>query len=192
MLKTSISIEKRDNMPSREEIMAKQKHNKCPNKRSDINERYIRDYLLTSARLCAACLIILDKKRSFKQACEKDMATFRSTLKEYLSLINEILREERETYTYIIRDDAYMVMTMYRAAYLVRKTCRCKANWYGRTVYLGYFKDYDFGINGISGQRLFTGFEQMLLKSLKIDPRSIYKLASIRTVLSGNSTIKRH
>ena len=189
MLSSSIFIDKNGKILEPEAAVSMPAGSVKLAKRSKLIERYTNDYMLSSARLSAACLIILDKKKLFKQASEKDMTNFRSTLREYLSLTEEILDKERETYTYIIRDDSYMVMTMYRVAYLVRKTCRCRTRWYGRIVRVGHFKDYDFGTEGLFDRNVYNGFEHMLLKSYRIDPRNILKMASLRVAICNIPSI---
>ncbi len=185
MLSSSVFIDNQGNILDREAAVSMPSGSVRLAKRSKQIERYTNDFMLCSARLSAACLIILDKSRAFKKITEKDLSNFRSTLREYLALTEEIINKERETFTYIIRDDSYMVMTMYRVAYLVRKTCRCRINWYGKAVHVGHFKDYDFGTNSLIDHRLFTGLEMGLLKSYKVDPRLILKLASFRVMVSN-------
>lgn len=154
-------------------------------KRNKEVERYSNDFLLSSARIEAACLIILDRKYKHQPVTEKDFTSFRSTLKEYLLLKDEILKKEVATNTYIIRDDSYTIMTMYRVAYLVRKACKCNTIWYGKKTKLACFEDYNFSISLLTDEKLFSKLEKKLMNSFAMDPKSVLKLATLRTMIKN-------
>lgn len=154
-------------------------------KRNKVVERYSNDFLLYSARVEAACLIILGKRRRFQPITDQDFTSFRSTLKDYLLLKDEILQKENEMFTYILRDDSYMIMTIYRVAYLVRKACQCTTIWYGQKTKLGCFSDYDFGTDHLMDEQIFSKFEKKMLTSLFFDPKAVLRLATFRVIIKN-------
>ena len=159
-------------------------------KRNPEIERLSNQFLVTSTRMEAACMIILDKKRVLKKITEKDMINFRSNLREYLYLKDEIINKETSTQTYIIRDNSFLVMTLYRVAYLVKKTCRCSTIRFGKRMKLGYFADYDFGTGHLIDKELFNRLELKLLKGFVIDPKLILKLSALRIFIEKLPEIK--
>lgn len=188
MLSSCVFIDKSGNVLSREEAVALPAGSVRLAKRNKTVERCTNDFMLSSARLEAACMIILDKKIRLKKITEKDLTGFRSTLREYLYIKDECLMKEREMNTYILRDDPYIVMTMHRVAYLTRKACRCKTQWYGKKTQIGYFPDYDFSTEEYY-EKMFSRAEKKLLRSMIVDPKIVLKIAYIRMGLTGIPSI---
>ena len=184
MLSSCVFIDKDGKKLSREEAVAAPAGAVKLVKRNKTVERSANDFMLSSARLEAACMIILDKKRRVQKITEKDLTSFRSILREYLYIKDECLRKEGEMNTYILRDDPYMVMTMHRVAYLTRKACRCKTEWYGNMTHIGYFPDYDFS-TGEYSDKMFSRLEKKLLKKLLIDPKVVLHMAYARMAIFG-------
>ena len=183
MQSSYIFTDKNGNIVDREEAVSMPSDCVRLIRRSKMAERYANDFMLVSARLSAASLIILEKRLKPAKITEKNMYHFRSVLREYLSLIDEIINKEQEMDMYVIGDDPYMIMMMYRTAFLVRKTCRCRVKWYGKYIHIGHFEDYDFGIDRLKKNTVFTGAERKLFGGLWIDPKIILKLAYIRMLI---------